>query len=428
MTPATWLVALAILCFFCALVPAILFVVNLRYYAEPRALADLRADQDSRALANPRALDPGGVATPPPAVSVLIPARNEAAGIGDALRAVLGSRDAVFEVIVMDDGSTDDTAAIVRALAERDPRVRLEQAPPLPAGWNGKQHACWALARAARQPVLCFVDADVRLAPDCLPRMAGFLDSSGSALVSGFPRQVTGTFLEWLLLPLIHFVLLGFLPIARMRLGTDPAFAAGCGQFMMARREDYFRCGGHSGIRLTMHDGLRLPKLFREHGLRTDLADITHLATCRMYTSAAQVWSGLAKNAVEGIAAPARIVPVSILLILGQVLPFVCALAVAVGVLFNAHTAWLASWHPAFIAQPSRELYLPGLLLLLSLFFAWLPRVLAAWRFRQDWRSALLHPAGIVVLLGVQWYALIRKLAGSPVSWRDRTYTKAEEA
>ena len=200
--------------------------------------------------------------------------------------------------------------------------MRLERAPALPAGWNGKQHACWSLAHVAKGEVLCFVDADVRLKPDAVSRMAGFLSKGNNALVSGFPRQVTETWLEWLLLPLIHFVLLGFLPMTQMRNGTDPSFAAGCGQFMMVRREAYFACGGHAEIRATMHDGLLLPRLFRQHGYRTDLADLTELATCRMYRNARQVWSGLAKNATEGIANPVRIGPISVLLVMGQVLPF----------------------------------------------------------------------------------------------------------
>ena len=396
----TWMILFAAICLLCAVVPAILFSVNLGEYLEP--------------------LEPGSL--PLPAVSILIPARNEAGAIGDALKAVLASRHVNFEVIVMDDQSTDDTAEIVRSLAVDDPRVRLENAPPLGPGWNGKQHACWSLAQAARNPVLCFVDADVRIGPDCIARMVGFLRSSDSALVSGFPRQVTGTTLEWLLLPLIHFVLLGFLPVTRMRKGTDPALAAGCGQFMMARKEAYFTSGGHSGIKLTMHDGLRLPRLFRTAGYRTDLADITNLATCRMYTTAGQVWSGLAKNATEGIADPRRIAPISLVLFAGQVLPFLVLLLFLSSPVIN-----LALGSVGIDIHPTdRGALTPLLFLALAgSCAAWLPRILSTIRFKQDWRSALVHPIGICVLLAIQWYALFRKLRGGPVAWRDRVYTSA---
>ena len=386
----------------CAVTPAVLFLFNLYAYRPPAAL-------DGRAL---------------PAVSILVPARDEAAGIEAAIRAALTTRGVDFEIVVMDDGSTDGTDEIVIRLAAEDARVRLERAPALPAGWNGKQHACWALAHAARYPLLCFVDADVRLEPECVARMAGFLEARDAALVSGFPRQITKTFLEWMLLPLIHFVLLGFLPVGRMRQGTNPAFAAGCGQFLMARADRYFSCGGHAGIKLTMHDGLRLPKLFRECGYRTDLADITEFATCRMYTSGAQTWSGLAKNATEGLGAPGRIVPISALLVMGQVVPFAllayllgaCVLLVIYLVTFGVGI-FGATWKAPFLIS----------VLLVSLVAAWLPRVLSARRFRQDWRSALLHPLGILLLLGVQWYSLGRKVLGRPVSWRARAYAKAAE-
>ena len=280
MTPLAFY-ALAVASMLCAITPAVLFVLNLRTYRTPALPLDLSAL---------------------PAVSVLIPARDEAHGIEAAIASVLASRHLTFEVIVMDDNSTDNTAALVAAMAARDPRVRLEQAPSLPLGWNGKQHACWALAHAARHDLFCFVDADVRLEPEALVRMAAFLEESRSALVSGFPRQVTETWMEWLLLPLIHFVLLGYLPIDQMRKGSDPAFAAGCGQFLMVERGAYFAAGGHAEIKSTMHDGLLLPRLLRQHGLRTDLADLTALARCRMYSNAGQVWRGLAKNATEGIA------------------------------------------------------------------------------------------------------------------------------
>ena len=398
------MLALDLAAFLCAAVPCVLFCINLAQYCEPPLAVAGHAESP---LDSPES-------STLPAVSILIPARNEAHGIAAAVRSALSSRNVAFEVIVMDDQSTDSTAAIVADVARHDSRVRLGRSDPLPPGWNGKQHACWQLANAARYPVLCFVDADVRLEPDCIARMATLLVEDGNSLVSGFPQQVTGTFLEWLLLPLIHFVLLGFLPLSRMRRSPDPALAAGCGQFLMANARDYFHCGGHSGIQLTMHDGLRLPRLFREHGLRTDLADLTHLAQCRMYTSAAQVWSGLAKNATEGIAAPARILPISLLLLMGQVWPFFflpsALFAVGVAIFFP----YLVSWtHPA-----------DAILLFAAAALAWLPRWLAAVRFRQDFRSALLHPFGIVVLLAIQWYSLTRQYLGSPVRWKDRAYAQ----
>ena len=376
--------SLALVCLSCALLPAVMFIVNLDKYREPRTRNN----------------------SPFSAVSVLIPARNEAVGIAAALRAILATREVEFEVVVMDDGSTDGTDLIVLDLAETDNRLRLEHAPPLPPEWNGKQHACWCLARVARNPILCFVDADVRLRSDCVARMAGFLD--GKSLVSGFPQQITGTFLEWMLLPLIHFVLLGFLPITRMRTTTEPGLGAACGQFIMVRAGDYFACGGHSGIKLTMHDGLRLPRLFREAGFKTDLADITNLASCRMYTSASEVWSGLAKNAVEGLGAPALIIPTSAVLFLGQVLPFLTLGSLV----YQQFKGFSALDRPCFCTFVT----------LTTIVAAYLPRFLGVIRFRQDWRGAILHPFGMVLLLAVQWYAVCRKIIGCKTSWRHRAY------
>ena len=365
----------------CSLAPAVLFFVNWRRYVPPQKAGSLYL----------------------PAISVLIPARDEQDGIAAAVESALASTGVAFEVIVMDDGSTDRTADIVEAIAKKDARVRLERTQTLPIGWNGKQHACWALAHAARHDLLCFVDADVRLSTECLARVAALLVRGQRGLVSGFPRQMTETWLEQLLLPLIHFVLLGFLPVERKRNTTDPSFAAGCGQFILVQRKDYFACGGHAAIKTTMHDGLLLPRLFRQCGYQTDLTDLTNLATCRMYRNAWQVLQGLAKNATEGLAAPVRILPISLLLFLGQIVPFALA-------------AWLWLVGGSSVAE--------SVYVLVAIAGAWLPRFLGAYRFRQSWRGALLHPLGIGILLAIQWYALTRKLAGGSVTWKDRSYSE----
>ena len=383
----------------CALLPAVLFCVNLRRYRAPAALLEARRFF----------------------LSVLIPARNEAANIEAAIRAVLVSRDAELEVLVLDDDSADATGEIVSALAAEDPRVRLVNGRGLPPGWNGKQHACWLLAGQASHGLLVFLDADVRVAPDLLARMAAFREGTGTGLVSGFPRLVTVTWLEKLLLPLIHFVLLGFLPMGSMRRSTVPSVAAGCGQFMLAERAAYFASGGHAAIRETMHDGLMLPRAMRKAGFRTDIADITELASVRMYDSAAKVWQGLAKNATEGIATVGKIVPLSIVLFLGQVLPMLAMLSfVLAGALAYAYRVKLGS-AGVNVAFSQVAAWLAGLLALSGA--SLLPRFLAVRRFRQPLGSALLHPVGIMVLLSVQWYALARKVFGRPVGWRQRTYS-----
>jgi hypothetical protein len=196
--------------------------------------------------------------------------------------------------------------------------------------------------------------------------------------------------------------LLSYLPLAGMRALPVPRFAAGCGQFLMVRRDAYRKSGGHSQIRTTMHDGLLLPQLFRRHGLRTDIADLTHLATCRMYHNAAEVWRGLAKNATEGMATPARILPFTLLLFCGQVLPLLLALSLAVA--------------PASYGTHARTL------IVVALAASFVPRLLSVWKYRQSLLSALLHPLGVTLLLVLQWYALLRKLAGQQVTWKERAY------
>ena len=339
-----------------------------------------------------------------PAVSVLVPARNEAAAIEPCVRAILASRDVELEVVVLDDASTDGTDAIVRQLAEQDARVRLIRGRPLPSGWCGKQHACAQLAEAATHETWVFLDTDVLLSTDAVGRCVAFLDASQASLVSGFPRQMTGSFLEWLLLPLIHFVLLGFLPIARSRMDNSPGLAAGCGQLFITRRGDYLRAGGHTAIRASLHDGIKLPRAFRRAGLRTDIFDATDIASCRMYTRSLDVWKGLSKNATEGIGSPATIVPFTILLAGGQMLPWVLvAWGLATG--WQGWPAWTVAAAVVAVALSS------------------LPRILAAGRFRQSVTSVLAHPLGILVFLAIQWVALGRRLLGLQTSWRGRSLT-----
>jgi hypothetical protein len=363
----------------CAAIPALTFLRNLRHFEEPAL------DSDSQL----------------PPVSVLVPARNEADSIGAALVSILAERDLDLEVVVLDDGSTDATASVVASFCAIDDRVRLETAPPLPPSWNGKQHACAVLASHARNDVLVFMDADVRLEAQGLRRAVSHLVHGKARLVSGFPRQITGSPLERWLLPLIHFVLLGFLPMWRMRRSTSPAYGAGCGQLMLVDRISYEAAGGHGALRDSLHDGLKLPRALRSAGFFTGLFDATAVARCRMYTNAREVWNGLGKNATEGLAASATLLPATVLLAWGQVIPLPLFLA---ALLLNA---------------PALPTLLAGAAVLLSL----VPRAIAWRRFRQPGDGVLTHGLGVLLLLAIQWQAFLRHHRGVPVSWRNRSYS-----
>jgi glycosyltransferase involved in cell wall biosynthesis len=367
------LVALAL-----AALPALLFLRNARLFRPPPAL------------------EPG----PPPRISVLIPARNEERSIGPAVESVLANVGVELEVVVLDDHSEDGTAEVVREIAVRDDRVRLESAPPLPERWCGKQWACYTLSQHARHPVLTFLDADVRLAPLALARMHGFLHSSGAALVSGFPRQETGTLFEKLVIPLINWLLVCYLPIGRMRSCLQPGLGVGCGQWFMTTRDAYEKVGGHAAVKASLHDGIKLPRAYRAAGMMTDISDATDLAVCRMYRSAGQVWNGLAKNAREGMGAPALIVVWTVLLFGGHVLPFL---------LVRPPWHWSLPWFPHAVP-------------VVAVFLSYLTRFGCAALYRGSWLGAVLHPVGVLVLLVIQWYALLRWLIGKPVGWKGRAH------
>jgi hypothetical protein len=360
--------------------PVLMFAQNLRRY--------LPACTDPERL---RAAS----ATP---VSVLVPARNEESSIGPALDSILASQHGALQVIVMDDASEDATASIVNGFAQRDPRVQLAHSKGLPDGWNGKQNACWQLSQLASYDRLLFLDADVRLSPDAITRMVAEQDMRKAPLISGFPFQETGTIGEKLLIPLMHYVLLGYLPIDQMRASPQPGFAAGCGQLFMAIREPYMQLGGHSAIASSRHDGIKLPKAFRKAGLMTDLFDATDIARCRMYHTLPQVVRGLLKNATEGIANPVLIGPFTVLLFGGAVLPLVLAMV-----------AWWWGAGP----------WTWGVILI-AVVLAWWPRVWAALRFRQSWLGVLLHPLSVACFLALQWTALVMRGLRIQTRWRGR--------
>ena len=324
-------------------------------------------------------------------VTVCIPARNEVANIEECVRSVLSSRGIDLEVIVHDDQSVDGTGAIVDRIALEDPRVRRLECEPLPPGWNGKQWGCDRMGRAAIGKWVLFTDADVRLSPECVRLTLETAIHAKCDLISTIPRQITGTCMEDAVIPLIHFMLLSYLPMGSMRKTTTPAASAGCGQFLFVSKDAWEKSGGHESFRSSMHDGIQLPRSIRRAGGRTDLFDGTELVSCRMYRSFSQVWQGFAKNAFEGLGSIALLIFITFIHLTGHVLPWV----------------WL------LIAWPLDQLWtLPSLLAVVAIGIAIGERVALARRFHQRPRSVVLHPIGILLMTAIQWHSLWITMAG----------------
>ncbi|MDT7547182.1 MAG: hypothetical protein QOE99_3292 [Actinomycetota bacterium] len=263
--------------------------------------------------------------TPVPAAltartSVLLPARDEAHRIEPCLRALLAQDDSgLMEVLVLDDGSTDATADVVRRIAGSDDRVRLLMGRPLPTGWLGKPHACQQLADAAdpESTALVFVDADVVLAPHAIAATVAMLDELD--LVSPYPRQNTPGATR-LVQPLLQWSWLTFLPLRLAERSPRPSLSAANGQLLAVRRDTYDRAGGHAAVRDQVVEDIALLRAVKGVGGRGGVADGTGLGTTTMYDD----WSAL----VEGYTKSAWTLPAPAvgLLALLYVVPAVAAL------------------------------------------------------------------------------------------------------
>ncbi|MCB9664795.1 MAG: glycosyltransferase [Alphaproteobacteria bacterium] len=342
---------------------------------------------------------PRGTAVAPPSgpVSVLIPARDEEANIEAAVTAALALDPPAHEVIVCDDGSTDQTPAILARLAARDPRLRVIGAPPLPEGWVGKPHACHVLGEAASGALLLFVDADVRLAPDALGRVEHLLQRFHGRVLTAFPGQALGTWAERLLVPLLPLTFTSWMPLDLVHAHTNPAFLVVNGQILAFRREAYEAVGGFASVRAEIVDDMAICRRAKEHDQRVVFADGQDLGTCRMYRGGAEVWRGFSKNLYEGLGGR----PLALLAVLAV---YGTAFVLPYGRLLSD----LATGAPAGVALVGVGLNLAT-------------RAHLARRLHHGVVSVLLHPLAVLALLAMAINSA-RWVHADAIAWRGRTY------
>ncbi len=233
-------------------------------------------------------------------VSVIIPARNERAVIETVVTSVLASAYRPLEVLVVDDRSTDDTAARVGELARRDPRLRLIAGEELPPGWYGKPWACLQGYRAARGDLLLFTDADTRHAPELLGRAVGALRETGADLLTIAPRQRCETFWERIVMPQIWLLLGVRYHPARVNRSRRPRDVIANGQFILMPRASYEAVGTHEAVRGDVAEDLALAQAVVAGGGRLHFAFAERLMETRMYQGLGALIEGWSKNVYLG--------------------------------------------------------------------------------------------------------------------------------
>jgi len=235
-----------------------------------------------------------------PQVSLLIPARNEAGLIGQTVRSLLTQTYPHFELIVLDDNSTDGTTEAVWAAGDKSPRLRVLSGAPLPPGWLGKNWACHQLAQAAQGEWLIFTDADVTWAPHALSALIAEMSRTQANMLTVWPTQQSEGWSERLVVPLMALVIGSYLPAWLVHHTPWPAFAAANGQCLAFLRRAYEELGGHAAVCDEVLEDVNLARRAKAHGLRLRMADGAGLMTCRMYRNWPSVRDGFAKNILAG--------------------------------------------------------------------------------------------------------------------------------
>jgi cellulose synthase/poly-beta-1,6-N-acetylglucosamine synthase-like glycosyltransferase len=259
-------------------------------------------------------------------ISIVAAARNEARGIEDAVRSLLALDYPALQVTIVNDRSTDATAAILLKLASEDPRLEVVTVSELPAGWLGKNHALWVGAARSSGDLLLFTDADILFEPTTLRRAAGFFSTGTDHLTAIPDTRVPGVALNAMVAAFSVF----FSMYSRPWKASDPKSRShiGVGAFNLIRASTYRAIGTHQAIAMRPDDDLKLGKLVKKHGFRQDVVVGRHFIIVEWYASLREMVDGLMKNAFAGVDYRlAAVVGSTAALILLNVWPFIALLA-----------------------------------------------------------------------------------------------------
>jgi len=233
-------------------------------------------------------------------ISILIPARNEEKNIKDCISSIMNQDYDIFEIIVLNDNSNDNTLSILNELASTNKKLKVINGEALKQGWLGKNYACHQLSREAKGEYFLFIDADVRLNKEAVSSAVKLLENSKDCrMVSVFPTQVYHSFGEKLIVPLMNWILLSFLPLRLVYKSPNKSFIAANGQFILIDSEVYRSIGGHESVKDKVVEDMELArKVKSRHRMITAVGG--EQINCKMYDSLTSAYNGFSKNFFPG--------------------------------------------------------------------------------------------------------------------------------
>ncbi|NTV47241.1 MAG: glycosyltransferase [Chlorobiales bacterium] len=337
-----------------------------------------------------------------PLVSILVPARNEAHNIEQCVRSLFAQTYPKIEILVLNDNSEDETGEILARLAAEDVRLNVLSGSALPDSWLGKCWACHQLSVRAQGQFLCFTDADTVHAPQSLERAIVALEQNRADLLTLLTGQVLGSFWERVIVPLVHFSVLCYLPVKFVWTKSSQAFVFANGQFMLFTRSIYERIGGHEAVKAALVEDVWLCKAVKAAGGKPMVFSGVDTVRCRMYRDLREVLHGFSKNLFAGLG-------YSLFAVL-----MVCAVSFMAYILPLGFLGY-ALFHSNF----SIELFwLPALHLAMAI----LMRILIATRFKLSLPESFLHGLSMVMFIGIAFNSVRWIKSGKGALWKGRRY------
>jgi glycosyltransferase involved in cell wall biosynthesis len=306
-------------------------------------------------------------------VSAIVPARNEEATIAASVES-LAAQPEIKEIIVINDQSTDGTATQLKQLSTRYAQLRVLETKGLPGGWVGKNYAVSLGAAQATGDWLLFTDADGVHLPGSTAQALTDAAEAGAGLVSYSPEQETRSWWEKALIPFVYTRLAHIYSYAEVNHPDSPA-AAASGQYLLIRREDYVRIGGHAAVAGEVLEDVALARLAKQAGIRLYFASGHGIMRVRMYRTFVTMWQGWTKNLYPLIGGMTGGTPRAVGRELFKVVPWIPLLVLPLALV---HLIWgvlgvalLAGRHAAYAADLRRNrfpaalalYYLPGVAL-----------------------------------------------------------------